>query len=358
MNDQGPVLIAPLNWGLGHATRCIPLIRSLRDLGQEVHIASDGSALDLLSAEFPDLPTYALPAYDVRYHRDNMIQAMAGQLPKIARAIRQEHRVTQQLIDRFHFRGIISDNRYGVRSKRVNSVVLCHQINIRVPNPAIQWAVRFGHRQFLRAFHEVWIPDFEHAPGLSGELGHQTGLKSVRYLGPLTRFSSGGSQLKKRKVLAILSGPEPQRSQLEALLTQQILALDLSAMIVCGNTEKQEEEWLNPQVKRISYLRAEHLQTAIHDSELVVCRSGYSSLMDLKVLGKKALLIPTPGQTEQEYLAHNFAQEAGYVYQNQNALNLPEGLAQLQKQDAPKPLNAAQLYDQQRLLLQDWLANT
>ncbi|MEO1714790.1 MAG: glycosyltransferase, partial [Bacteroidota bacterium] len=96
----------------------------------------------------------------------------------------------------------------------------------------------------------------------------------------------------------------------------------------------------------------------IHDSELVVCRSGYSSLMDLKVLGKKALLIPTPGQTEQEYLAHNFAQEAGYVYQNQNALNLPEGLTQLQKQDAPKPLNAAQLYDQQRLLLQDWLANT
>lgn len=324
-------------------------------MGQEVHLASDGRALELLRAEFPEVPMHELPAYDVHYQSDNMIRAMAGQLPKIVQAIRQEYRGTQQLIDRFHFRGIISDNRYGVYSKQVPSVMICHQINIRVPNPALQLAVRWGHRRFLRAFHEVWIPDFEETPGLSGALGHGHGLAKVQYIGPLSRFYSG-DRLIKRKLLAVLSGPEPQRSHLEALVTEQLLALDLPALIVCGNTAKKEHTTLSDQVEKISYLTAEHLQEAILESEIVLCRSGYSSLMDLKVLGKKALLIPTPGQTEQEYLAQLFAQTPGYVYQHQSDFHLPKGIKQLEQENDPAPLNASQLQDQQARVLQDWLA--
>ncbi|MEM6726041.1 MAG: glycosyltransferase, partial [Bacteroidota bacterium] len=308
--------------------------------------------------EFPDLPMHQLPAYDVQYDHDNMIRAMAGQLPRIARAIQQENKATQHLINRYHFRGIISDNRYGVRSKHVPSVIICHQVNIRVPNSVLQSVVRIGHRRSLAAFDAIWVPDFADAPGLSGELGHDLKLKNVQYLGPLSRFSSGGSKGKEtRKILAILSGPEPQRGYLEKLITKQLLDLPVTALIVCGNTHENKVENLNERVKRISYLTADALQQAIQESEFIICRSGYSSLMDLYALGKKALLIPTPGQTEQAYLAKIFGEKPGYIYQDQVDCHLPKGITALEKENDPKQPNTSQWQQQQERILHDWLAS-
>lgn len=301
-------------------------------MGARVIIASDGDALGLLKAEFPYLTACELPSYRIRYASNNMVRNIAAQLPRILYAIRAEHNMCQYLIKKHQIRGIISDNRYGVFNRKTNSVILTHQLNIRVPNRLLQWLTNALLKRALQKFDTVWVPDTAQDASLSGALSHPppTGL-SVQYLGLLSRMQPKGLDAEAEYDAAVvLSGPEPQRTLLEQRLAEQALAMpDKHFIFIQGKTETKVHHFLSDHLEVVSYLTSSELNEVLLKSKAIVCRSGYSSLMDLAALGKKAVLIPTPGQTEQEYLAHYIAAQGIMPMQTQEEIDLQKGLQAL-----------------------------
>ncbi len=322
------VLVAPLNWGLGHATRCIPLIQELQSLGAEVLLASDGVALRLLQAEFPHLPSVELPSYRIRYDTPSMVWNIGRRLPRILWAIWQEHRVVERLVKQYHLSGILSDNRYGCFSRQVSSILITHQLYVRVP--WFSWMVRPALRLFFTQFDALWAPDVSEPPGLSGDLSHSPTALSpkVQYIGILTRMQRYERPIE-YDIAVVLSGPEPQRSLLEQRLLEQAMFLPYRFIFVQGNTLVKKHHFVSPNVEVVSFLTSEELNNVLQASRVLISRSGYSSIMDLAVLNKKAILIPTPGQTEQEYLAAFLSERQFFVAQRQEALNIEEGLRAL-----------------------------
>lgn len=324
------ILIAPLNWGLGHATRCMPIINALLDCGIRPILASDGAALALLREEYPDLKTLDLPAYNIKYHGNSMILTMGVQLPKIGNAILSEQQAVKKIVKDHQIDLIISDNRYGVFHPECHSIFMTHQLNIKIPNSILEKIVaRINHRLIGR-FDACWVPDYARSPRLAGALSENPGLSNVEYLGPLSRMKK--SELNPAFKLAIvLSGPEPQRTNLEKILLKQLSEYPEKVCFIRGVvTEASPLIVGNKNISVHNYLTATKLNQVLNSSEIVVCRSGYSSLMDLVVLNKPAILIPTPGQTEQEYLADYLSKIGGFALANQRDFNLKSSLAELE----------------------------
>lgn len=321
------ILVAPLHWGLGHATRCIPLIQGLERLGAEVLLASDGAALQLLRAEFPHLPSFALPSYRIRYRTANMVWNIGRQLPRMLYAIRAEHGAVKRLVREHGIHGIVSDNRYGCFAREAVSVLLTHQLQLRVPGRPFEWAANGLLRRALGRFDAVWVPDLAGEPNLAGALAH-TGSRvhaNVCFIGPLTRMRHYEHD-PEYDVAVVLSGPEPQRTILEQRLLEQALALPHKFIFVQGKMKSRKHYYAADNVEVVSYLTSRELNNVLLASAVLVCRSGYSSIMDLAAIGKKAIFIPTPGQTEQEYLADYFARQNVFFKQTQEKINLEEGL--------------------------------
>ncbi len=329
MPTKKRILVTILNWGLGHVTRCIPIIRELLQQNTEVILASDGRALNLLKEEFPQLICLELPAYNITYRTNNMFWNIGTQLPKIAKAIFQEHQLIEKIVEKHRINAIISDNRYGCYSRKVQSIFLTHQINIKIPNHLIEQQIAYINKRCIQRFSACWIPDFEDEPNLAGSLSHGFSLKNVEYIGALSRMQYH-ERPKKYDVIAVLSGPEPQRTYLEQLLLEQMQDLSQQFLLVRGVTETYLEEQLTKNIKVISYLASERLNEAILESEVIISRSGYSTLMDLAYLQKRAILIATPGQTEQEYLAQHFQDQGIFYSQSQSNLNLKMALKEVE----------------------------
>ncbi len=311
------ILVAPLDWGLGHATRCIPLIRKYLAEGNEVILAGYGRSGSLLQKTFPDLTYVELPGFVVRYPKGkNFLLKMAIQLPRLWLAVRKEHRALDRLIARYQPDFILSDNRYGLYSKKVKTAILTHQLFIR----AGIWSkpVNTINQFYLQKFDQCLVPDYETDPTLSGALSHGKKLPfAVSYLGPLSRFEKACEKKSgfRFRYTVLLSGPEPQRSLLEKKLAAALQHTNAPFAIVQGKPDREAE---NEQGEnRFAHLDTEQLYALINDSEMLICRPGYSTLMDLEILGKKALFIPTPGQTEQEYLAHYHAGKYPWIAQHE-----------------------------------------
>jgi UDP:flavonoid glycosyltransferase YjiC (YdhE family) len=320
------ILVAPLNWGLGHATRCIPIIWELQNLGAEVFLASDGRALQLLKKEFPDLPALELPGYGVQYDSKNMTLNMGRETPKILRAIFGENKKTQKFIEKYQLDGVISDNRLGCFSKNVPTVFLTHQINLIVPGKTLQWFSRRLNYFFIKKYDECWVPDIGEEPNLSGLLSHNTPLHhKVKFIGALSRMRHFERE-KKQDIIAVLSGPEPQRTKLEKAFINQAKKLPYRCLVVQGKPEENSHFFIGKNIEVVAYLTSDNLNKAILGSDVYVGRSGYSSVMDLAKLGKPALFIPTPGQTEQEYLAEQFAKSHIFHSQKQEEFDLKNGV--------------------------------
>lgn len=326
--SQKRVLVAPLDWGLGHATRCIPVIQILQELQCEVFLAGAGPSLQLLTLTFPSLKAFELPGYSPVYPSSgSMMFKLLLQAGKFMRTVSDEHKQVEQLIQENQIDLIISDNRYGCYSTVIPSVFITHQLNLLAPR-AWQWLAVVANRvtsHFIRKFSRVWVPDF---PGslLSGKLSATTD-KQIHFIGPLSRLTNVDHEELKYRVLVLLSGPEPQRSIFEKLVTAQLAASGLSALIIRGVVNGNKRR-LSDNVEVVDYLQADELSVALARAELILCRSGYSSIMDLARLGKKAIFVPTPGQTEQEYLAKKFKQ-AGVAYSmEQKDFLLSEALKQ------------------------------
>jgi len=322
MDNGKRILVAPLNWGLGHATRCIPIIRELLNHDLEPIIASDGDALALLKKEFPQLGFVEFPSYKIQYAEKARYfkLKMLWDTPKILKAIRAENRQTKQLVASLGVCGIISDNRLGVSCKKVPSVFITHQLNVLTGSTT--WFSSKVHQKIIQKFDQCWVPDVEGTPNLSGRLGHlDKENPKVKYIGALSRLNA----LKDDKIfdlMVLISGPEPQRSMLESKLLKQVANFDGDVVFIKGKIEAQQEIIQKNNVLIYNYMNTEQLEKTINQSKLVLSRSGYTTVLDLAKLGKRAFFIPTPGQYEQEYLAKRLEQENLVPYCKQEDFEL------------------------------------
>lgn len=306
------ILVAPLNWGLGHATRCIPIINALILHNFEPIIASDGVALELLKQEFPTLTCLELPSYNIKYSKNGYFfkLKLLKDSPKVLNAINAEKKAVQQIIDAHDIQGIISDNRFGAYCKTIPCVFMTHQLQVLSGNTT--WLSTKMHQRVMSRFDECWVPDNIGYPNLSGKLGHPATLSNhTKYIGPLSRFSKMDMEIR-YDIMVLLSGPEPQRTMLEEKLLLEFNNYSGSVLIVKGIVEKEKTTIKNGNMTICNYLTASNLEQSLNESALVLSRSGYTTIMDLAKLGKKAFFIPTPGQFEQEYLASRLS-EKGFV---------------------------------------------
>jgi len=307
-SERKTILLCVLNWGIGHAARCVPLIEKWLRENKRVVIASDGAALQMLQVEFPELLFEELPPYNVQYDKGgNMVFAMARQLPKFINAINEEHKALDILVEKYKPEMVVSDSRFGCHTTKTKSVFITHQLHLIMPTlwkwmePMVN---HFNHKQIAK-FDECWVPDVEGKNNLSGKLSHPA-LPNVQYIGTLSRFKKAIKAEKQLDVLAVLSGPEPQRTLLEEKLRKQLSKSGLKYLLVRGLPNKS-----NNKANEVNYLNAGELSKAIAESKVVICRSGYSTIMDLMTLqaDTKIVFIPTPGQTEQEYLAERLVEK-------------------------------------------------
>ena len=319
------VLVAPLDWGLGHATRCVPIIERLLAEGHEVVIAADGYPLKFLRREFPHLDWVKFEGLKVRYaDGQSQVGAMLRQLPRFLRDIWREHKELKKIVERYEIDVVVSDNRFGLWCKGVRSVYMTHQLMVKMPRGLewMEWGVWRFHRWFIKHYDECWVPDIEGEGNLSGDLSHKYPLlKNTKFIGVLSRFSrekvvwedvrveAEALDLKERyDVVAVLSGPEPHRTNLEREITDyrlQIVVNSQQTLLIVQGLPADDLRLAEHRdgVDYIPHLPTKLLQWYMQEAEEIVCRSGYSSIMDLYTIGCKAHLIPTPGQTEQIYLA-------------------------------------------------------
>jgi uncharacterized protein (TIGR00661 family) len=333
MHQPKRILVCPLDWGLGHATRCIPIIRMLVKKGAEVLIAADERPFAVLKLEFPDLQFVKFPGYSISYpDKGSMTLKMLLSVPRIIKGIRKEHADLDKLVDDHKIDIVISDNRYGCWSKKTKNIFITHQLMIKSPFAEILLhKIVLNH---IKNYNECWIPDAPVEINLSGDLSHKfPAPDNSFFIGPLSRFdeciqNSNAAKLipgDKYDLLAIISGPEPQRTNFENILLNQIEKTDLKALIVLGKPEKVEMKERN-RISIVSHLKSEDLCKAILNSNLIIARSGYSTIMDLSSLNKKAILIPTPGQTEQEYLAEMLMEKKIAFTESQSKFDLNTAL--------------------------------
>ena len=311
------VLIAPLNWGLGHASRCIPLVIDHLRSGDEVVLAGDGDALLLLRKHFPNLRYYNLAPLELRYSAGKrQVWAMLRSLPKLVRWARKDHLRLQQILQSEPFDMVISDNRFGCYSSTTKSVYITHQLHIMLPQPWrwMEKMVENIHCRLAHRFDACWVPDYAESSNLSGALSHSVSAKwhdIVRYIGPLSRFSQYSSTKGRSDhsgeydTVIVLSGLEPQRTLLETQLVNEWMGRTERVLIVRGLMRAPYTETHKRNITLLPYLGDEALAEALIGAKTIIARSGYSTIMDLAALGvlNKATLIPTPGQPEQEYLA-------------------------------------------------------
>lgn len=304
------ILICPLNWGLGHATRCVPIIKSLTKLGQHVVVAADKAPLSFLQKAFPNLNMIKLPGFEPIYSKsDSQVLKLAISVPGALIDFRKEHLAIESIVKEYNIDAIISDNRFGCRSKNTYSVFITHQLHIQSPK-SWKWTssiINGINHSYIKKYDELWIPDVAEEPSLSGILSHPADEKiKTSYIGFLSRFQDNISNDEDKDIdyLIILSGPEPQRSIFENLVIKQ--AKNINGRIVMLRAKPDRSELpkdIPSNVTAFNHVEDKLFANLISKSKNIICRGGYSSLMDLIRLNKNAYLVPTPGQTEQEYLA-------------------------------------------------------
>jgi uncharacterized protein (TIGR00661 family) len=306
--DKKPrVLIAPLDWGLGHATRCIPIILSLIEHDCEVIVAAEGAPKQLLQQEFPDLVFAELKGYRVKYSRKKfwLPAKLLMQFPKILLHIYAENRWLKKMAAQYNIDAVISDNRFGMYHAAIPSVYITHQLKIKTGNQVIEKFVQKIHYHFINKFTECWVPDWAGEINLAGDLSHPSVLPTtpVKYTDPLSRLEKTTEEIK-YDCCILISGPEPQRSVFEEIIFRDLENYAGKVIVIRGLPENSLDIKIkNPLVEIKNHLPAAVLSKVLQQSNFIICRSGYSTIMDLVKLQRNATLVPTPGQTEQEYLA-------------------------------------------------------
>lgn len=333
-----------MDWGLGHASRCVPVIRAFMEAGCRVVVAASGRGAELLKREpgiYGGLLTIVpFPGFTVSYSRSFLFLKLLLQIPSFLYHMRAEKKMLGRLVREHGIGLVISDNRYGLVHPEVPSVMITHQLNPLLPPPLriLQRPVSMIIRGWVRRFDECWIPDCREEPACKKLIRGWERLPAVFFTGWLSRFPhaaahafnedarhgavpDGGSPEGLRrelrpfryKVLFLLSGPEPQRTVLEGIILRKTENAGQKCLLVRGLPDGPHGTEKRGDTEIVSFLDSAKLLRAVGESELIVCRSGYSSVMDMLVTGKDALLVPTPGQTEQEYLGKRLGRKGWFT---------------------------------------------
>lgn len=306
------------------------MIRALNHAGYRVYIATQGPQQTLLQKEFPDNPFLSLPGYQVRYSRSKgwLPFKIMQQLPALLRIVQWEHRWLEEAIEQYGIDLVISDNRYGLWTKKCRTVFITHQLQIKAPFLWLEHIIQRIHYRFIERFNACWVPDQEEGNGLAGTLSHPNRKPAipVTYIGLLSRFYASNS-INKKQITVLLSGPEPQRTLLEEKIIAQLSSIHKEVLLVRGLPAAMDNITVPPHIKAVNHLTAEALQAVLENSSIVIARSGYSSMMDFSRLHCTTILIPTPGQTEQEYLAKRCEQKGYSIHAEQLDLDLNQALA-------------------------------
>lgn len=328
------LLIAPLDWGLGHATRCVPIIRDLLNNNCEVWLAGEGAQEKILREEFSSLHFLPLKGYRIKYSGKGLTAKLLMQVPSILRSIKEENDWLKEQVERHEFGAVISDNRYGLYHEKVFSIFITHQLRIKSSLGKLsEDLLQKWNYKLISKFNECWIPDEEGENNLAGALSHPVKLPSlpVKYIGPLSRFTKLNIEEIKGHLLVILSGPEPQRTILENKVVDQIVNYPGSATIVRGVPGEKNILPSTNTIHFYNHLTAEELNKEMMKAEFVISRSGYSTVMDIHALQKKSILIPTPGQTEQVYLAGYLLKKRFAYCVDQNEFSLLKTVEEARK---------------------------
>ena len=363
------VLVAPLDWGLGHATRCVPVVREFLRAGAEVELAVVKANANFFREVFPELRQRLAPSYNIVYpkHGYNMALWLLKNSVHLNAVMRYEHHFAEEMVERHGYDVLFSDNRFAFYSKKALSIYMTHQRRIAFPR-AFAAFERIGvmwHANIMRKFDEVWVPDLEIYPGYAGSLSHSgatPGDKPMRFVGTLSRFSemgndgnalgnapapvdlerevdlmsvsefmahsanvewdaapekrtSGNHSFEMRanyKVVAVVSGVEPARTQFEQQLRDALAQIPGRHMMILGKPSAEQKTWTEGNIEFHTHLATNDFADAVKRADFVVSRGGYSTVMDMAELGAKCIFVPTPGQFEQIVLAHDLS-KAGYA---------------------------------------------
>lgn len=298
-------------------------------------MASDGDALILLQKEFPFLKSFTLPSYNIKYTKSgfNLKLKLLFNVPSIFLAVHKEHKFIQNIIKEEQIEGIISDNRFGVYSNKIPSVYITHQLNV-LSGFTTNITSKI-HQRIIQKFDECWVPDVNSEINLTGKLGHLTNVQlNLNYIGVLSRMNKVETAIE-YDFLALLSGPEPQRTLLEKKLLKELKNHQGKVLFVRGVLNKSNEIKTPKNIEVKQYLLSKELELAIQQSKVIIARSGYSTIMDLAILEKKAFFIPTPGQFEQEYLAKKLSNDGITPFAKQDKFKLND-LKEIEKFDGFK----------------------
>lgn len=354
------ILIAPLDWGLGHTTRCIPLIHQLVQNGCRIIIAAEGAGQQLLQQEFPQAVFIARKGYRVQYaqHKKLLPLKLLLQLPRIVYRIWEEHRWLKKVVKEFGVDGIISDNRPGLFHAAIPSVYITHQLSIQTGNAFTAAIANAIHHWFIKKFTQCWVPDFEGDNSIAGALSKsKKQLPLGQFIGGLSRFDRLAEMPLKYDLLLLLSGPEPQRSIFENILLSQLKSFSGRVLLVRGLPNSSDEVSVRVKKGKVdikNHLSASALNEAIQQAKLVVCRSGYTSVMDLIKLQQPAILVPTPGQPEQEYLGQYLHQKQIFYSVEQQQFLLEKAIAQALPM---KPIAALQDMERYKKTVDQWVSH-
>lgn len=355
------ILITPLDWGAGHTTRCIPLVAHLLQNGHKPIVAGNEAQMAIIDQYFNgSIDTIYTPGYNVIYSGLNKV-AQAGlllQTPRLLKTIGQENIRLKEIVKKLRPDGIISDNRYGMYHARVPSVIMTHQLRIQSGlGNAVDNILQRMHYKYLNKFGATWVVDTEASPGLAGTLSHPTAMPdSYKYIGLLSRFACmvTGNQKEDGPILVLISGPEPQRTEFSKMLWQQVLKHPGPVMFAEGSETVTGPATIPAHISYHKRIDGPMLAETLMNASIVVCRSGYSTLMDLSAINKHAIVIPTPGQTEQQYLGTKLHERGIFYSTHQKGFDLPRAL----KEAAAFPFhktNSAEAFSAFRTVVDNWV---
>lgn len=323
------ILVCPIDWGLGHATRDVPLISILHDAGHEVFIGTTKSNAAFFANEIPDIPQIEFPTYRIHYSSISVGLSIVLQLPKFFVKYWQEILLMKKLQKRYSFDVVISDNRFGVRHKEALSLFISHQVNIQLGEiwQLFKPLVNKLNRFFTGRFDQLIIPDFKSGL-LTGNLSETKELSlPYSFIQPLSRFAKIVKGTIKFDILILNSGPEPKRSIFEKKIIEQAKKSGLQVAYAGGKLDGTEKSTKSLTI--FSYANTQELNVLINQSKHIICRSGYSTIMDLIALNRTAFIVPTPGQWEQEYIAKHLINKGFFIGSSENDFELVKAYEQL-----------------------------
>jgi len=336
--DKLNIFISPLDWGLGHITRTIPVINLFREHGHNVVLGGGRNAMTIYKNEFPGLEFEPLPSCAISYpSKGSLVWSLIKQLPSFFAVIRKEKRKVAKIISKYKIDVIISDNRYGLYNPDVYCVFITHQLMLKLPSSVQfmeKWVYR-RHQRMISRFNSCWVPDFPRPPYLAGDLAHlYPPSRNTVFIGPLSRFNTDFCEDVKKEylndVIAIISGPEPSRTSFEEKIISQLSLINKKCLIVRGlPNETDSIKALPDNINVVNHLSACDLKESILNSHYIIARAGYSTIMDLVALCRTAVLVPTPGQTEQEYLASYYNARKLFLCISERDMNIEEALNQI-----------------------------